>query len=441
MAKLPTTPRRPAAGSKIRRSQLLCVAVFFLPVTASAPAQERPIVYENATIETVDKQGRMENASLVVHEGKIHAAGKEIKVPADAKVVDARGKTIMPGIVDPFWEVRVASGSSASTPRTIVIGGRTITLPSRGSSSATFTKLADNFYPYDRGFKPLPRSGLTTLNLVSSGYGQSALVRVTTDNPETMLQQPDGILYTDVSNDSTSLGRIRNGLGVFKRQQERGSQRPSGRAGSGDAGRTGPAMGRSRGSSGRGSRSSDATRELWQAIYEGKKPLFVDASNAAAILHLLTLLEDYKKVTVVLRASGADVVRTLPAMKGHSIQLILKPTVDVRPNSRDRINVPKLASQAGIPFAFTQTSQTSALLATQDVPLFPVAYLIKCGLPRQKALEALTLTPATMLGMDKELGTIAPGKTANLLVFDGDPVEPTSRLRQVLIEGRIVHED
>jgi imidazolonepropionase-like amidohydrolase len=65
--------------------------------------------------------------------------------------------------------------------------------------------------------------------------------------------------------------------------------------------------------------------------------------------------------------------------------------------------------------------------------------LVKCGLPRTHALEALTKRPAILLGIDKTHGTIETGKAADLLLFTGDPLEPSARLRHTIIDGRIVH--
>ena len=77
--------------------------------------------------------------------------------------------------------------------------------------------------------------------------------------------------------------------------------------------------------------------------------------------------------------------------------------------------------------------------ADQDFPLFPVAMLVKTGLPRTAALEALTKRPAAILGLDKTHGTIEPGKAADLLLFSGDPLDPASRLRFTIIDGRTVY--
>jgi imidazolonepropionase-like amidohydrolase len=96
---------------------------------------------------------------------------------------------------------------------------------------------------------------------------------------------------------------------------------------------------------------------------------------------------------------------------------------------------------AGVEFAFTHPTGRDELAAAQDCPLFAVAYLVRCGLPRQAALEALTARPAALVGLEKTHGTVEPGKSADLLFFAGDPLGPDSQLSRVLIEGRTVYEN
>jgi imidazolonepropionase-like amidohydrolase len=183
------------------------------------------------------------------------------------------------------------------------------------------------------------------------------------------------------------------------------------------------------------------TLKLWVAIYEGKTPLFANAANAAAIVHLLKAVAPYKDVKLVLTAQGPALYETLDHLAGRHVRIILRPGLSLKPNTRDRIDVAHLLHEAGVEFAFTQPASPSDLLAAQDFPLFSVAYVVRCGLPRKAALEALTARAAALLGLDKTHGTIEPGKSADLLVFTGDPLDPTSQLSQVLIEGRTVYEN
>ena len=70
----------------------------------------------------------------------------------------------------------------------------------------------------------------------------------------------------------------------------------------------------------------------------------------------------------------------------------------------------KLVEAAKLPYAFSLTVSGSGFRESQDTPLFSVAMLVKTGLTRQAALKALTLTPATMLGINNQVGSLEAGK-------------------------------
>jgi len=180
------------------------------------------------------------------------------------------------------------------------------------------------------------------------------------------------------------------------------------------------------------------------------------------VLHLLKATESYKNLRLVLFLAGESIAETAPQLKERRVRVILRPGLELMPNTRDRFNPARLLHEAGVDFAFSLSAKpptppaagrfgaappmpeeaaegTQSLAIDQDAPLFPVAVLVKCGLPRQQALEALTKRPAILLGIEKSHGTIETGKAADLLLFTGDPLDPGARLRHTIIDGRIVH--
>jgi hypothetical protein len=411
------------------------------------------VAYRGVAIETAGKEGRLENATLVLRDGKIEAVGVNVKPPDDARIIEAQGKTIMPGIIDPFKEVAIAGAGPVDTPALPQRGGRRGGgFPIRGGGGTVgFTRVVDNLYPYDPVYRVLLRSGFTDLNLVTSSYGQAAIVRLAPAAPENMLLKGEGVLFTPVTNDSASLDVVRTGLETAERakkgetitgaapqtQAQQGGQARGGQGRRG-GGRRG---GAGRGPIGGGGGFSIESLKGWQAVFEGKSPLFVTATSAAAIVHVLKVIEPYKDVKVVLVAPGGALYELLDQLAGKPVKAIIRPTFSFVPNTRDRMDIARLLHQAGIEFAFTQPANQADLVAAQDVPLFSIATLVKSGLPRQVAIEALTSRPAAFIGIDKTHGTIQPGKTADLLIFTGDPLDPGSQLSRVLIEGRTVYEN
>ena len=195
-----------------------------LACAVSQPALGQGVVaYRGVTIESAGKAGRIENATLVLRDGKIEAVGVDVKPPEDARIIEAHGKTIMPGIIDPFKEVVIAGGGTVDAPAAPARGrgGRGgAGLRGGGGGGGPFTRVADNLYPYDPSYRIMLRSGLTDLNLVTASYGQSAVIRLAPATPETMLLGGDGFLFTAVTNDSASLDVVRTGLETAERAKK-----------------------------------------------------------------------------------------------------------------------------------------------------------------------------------------------------------------------------
>src|SRR5262249_13672958 len=133
---------------------------------------------------------------------------------ADARVIDARGKTIMPGILEPFREVNIAGGTPDAPPRAVIVGRRGRgAAPARGGSvNPAFARLAHHLNPLHPTYRAPLRAGFTFLNLVTNGYGQAAVVRVTPGEPDRMMLNPDGVLFTAVTSETTSLDIVRTAL-------------------------------------------------------------------------------------------------------------------------------------------------------------------------------------------------------------------------------------
>jgi imidazolonepropionase-like amidohydrolase len=70
--------------------------------------------------------------------------------------------------------------------------------------------------------------------------------------------------------------------------------------------------------------------------------------------------------------------------------------------------------------------------------LFEAGMAAAHGLPRLQALAALTIRPAEILGLSARLGSIMPGKDADLALYDGDPLETTTHCTGVIIDGKVV---
>ena len=409
----------------------MILAVAFA-ICFSATSQAQTIAYTNATIETMTKEGQLKDATIVIRDDKIVEVGTDVDVPGDAKIISMDGKTIMPGMIDPYF-VYSTSGASSGT-RTVVFNGRTFTVPNRTTFSVGgFTNVGDYFYPYKFNFKPAIRSGITVGNFVSDGRGLSAYVNVSEDKSPEMIFKKDGYLFAKITNSTSALDVLRKPLGTDEKKTT--ATKTSTRTTS----RTTTSSSRPKSDA---QKSADKVKELWKAVKEGKSPLFVNVNNAASVAYVLQIMEKHEKVKLNLVSTGSNVYQLIDDIESNeNVTVILQPAIETIPYSTNFMNVSQMLADKEIPFAFSMSLSGSQLRSSQDDPMFPLAMLVRSGLDRKTALKSVTLKPAELMGIEKTHGSLEKDKKANLLVFDGDPLQTGTRLHKVILNGKTIHEN
>ena len=390
-----------------------------------------------ARIETATDEGVIEDGIILIRDGKIDEVGADVAVPGSAAVIRADGKTVMPGIIDPYYVVTVPSSAAASTQRTIVFRGRTFIIG--GSPAATdtsFVKVADAFQPARWEWRPAVRSGITTAHLVTRGYGQSCLAGPRVDPTSTVLDSSEPRTFIAVSNEPKSLKVLRTGL------KKKSSSSSSGSSAASKTSSSSSSASSSTSTSASTSSSGSSTSDVWDDVRSGKLPLVVNANNASAVLYVVEELkkDENKDVKVALVVSGSDAILTLDQLPADRVTLVLAPRLETEPTTRRLINVANEAVARGMSVTFSLSTNQSNFRDSQDIPLFAVGQLTHLGLDRETAIRSLTRTPAEVLGLDEEYGTIEEGRYADLLIFDSDPLSATGRIEQVLSRGETVYQ-
>lgn len=400
----------------------LALSILVLAMSSMAwgtVSHSQTVAYTNATIETLGPAGTIEAGTIVVRGDTIVDVGQEIDVPDDAKIVSLAGMTVMPGMIDPYFVF--SSSAGASSTRTVTFNGRTFTIPGSTTFSAgSFSKVGEYFYPYKFDFKPAVRTGITVGNFVSNGRGLSALSNLAVVGDPEMLFESEGFMFAKITNQTSSLDVIRKPLAPKKTSSSTSSSSKSRSA----------------------STSTDPTKAFWESVRQGKKPLFVNVNNAAALAYLLQFMKDQDDVKLVVVSTGSNLYQSLDKLADNkNITVVLQPGIDRVPYTSDLMNVSQMLAEREIPFAFSMSLSNSQMKASQDDPMFPLAMLVRTGLNRTAALQAVTTKPAELLGLEKTHGSIEKNKHANLLVFDGDPLQTGSQLRQVILNGKTIHEN
>lgn len=370
--------------ANIHKYILLSILLCGLSIPAAA---EDVTVIKADRVDTVTS-GLIENGIIVIKDGRITAIGSNIEIPEAAYIIDVSDKTIFPGLVNPSSRIGLSSP------------------PGGGSSSKAHLRVVDELYPHQDVYKRVLQAGFTTFGLVPGGggagiSGQGAVIRPFGNKPKEMIVIESGLLMINFqANDKTKKG-IKSALDSAKSKTT----------------------------------STDPKVQPLVNALQGKIPTFITCGGPGDILHLLKLLEPYKKMKVVLSADSEQ-YRVADKLAKKKIPVILPARIDFEPFTRNRINVPKMLADAGVKIALGPKSDS--IQAHEDF-LRDVAELVKSGLDKEIAKKAITINPAQMLAVDYRLGSLEVGKDANLLVLSGDILDVDTKIHMIMIEGKIVH--
>ncbi len=163
----------------------------------------------------------------------------------------------------------------------------------------------------------------------------------------------------------------------------------------------------------------------------------VTAQRSQDILTALRLQKEFGFPLLIDGAAEACLV--LDEILAAGVPVIIHPTM-VRvfgDTENAAFDTAKKLAEAGIPFAF-QGGYESYVPKTR-IALFEAAVAVGYGLDRMTALHSLTIGPATILNIDHRLGSLAKGKDADMVIFNGDPFEYTTRPTHVFIDGILHH--
>jgi imidazolonepropionase-like amidohydrolase len=179
----------------------------------------------------------------------------------------------------------------------------------------------------------------------------------------------------------------------------------------------------------------DLGMETMARVLDGDLPALITAHQHTEILSALRLAEEFGFNLVLDGAAEAYMV--LDEIQASGVPVIVHPPM-TRPGgeaANAAFTTAARLHEAGIPFAFQ--SGYEGYVPKTRVVLFEAAIATANGLDRTAALEALTIDAARILGLDDRVGSLEPGKQADLVLYEGDPFEYTTRVCHVIIDGAV----
>lgn len=384
-------------------------------------------IIRNARIITVSGAD-IENGTLVISNGKIAAVGINISGPAGAQEIDGRGLTAYPGMIDlgtnmglievptgapgtadtqelgdmnpnisAVWSVNAHSAHIAVTR----VAGVTSVLsgPAGGiiSGQATFLNL---FGSSPREMALVPEAALVIQFPRIGGGGFGGPPNVT---PEAVTQRDRRIEeLRKIFRDADAYGRAQDAY----RKDPKSVPRPE----------TNPKL------------------AALVPYARGERPVIFRAEREREIRAAVRFADELKLKPIILGASEGWKVAAF--LKEENVPVILDSVLNMPLREDDAYdslyeNASKLQA-AGVRFCIS-TGDSGAHV--RDLP-FQAGMAAAFGLPKTEALKSVTLYPAQILGVADRLGSVEPGKLANLLIADGDILEARTNIRYLFIAGR-----
>lgn len=184
--------------------------------------------------------------------------------------------------------------------------------------------------------------------------------------------------------------------------------------------------------------SKDLRLEALADVLNGELTALITAHRSQDIMTALRLQDEFGFNMILDGAAEAYLV--LDEIKQANIPVIIHPTMIRTYGDAKNASFTTAAKlhEADIPFAF-QSGFESYVPKTRIV-LYEAAVAAAHGLPRDAALRALTTNSAQILGIEDQVGSLKKGKDADIVLFDGDPLEYTTHIKSVIVDGKVVKE-
>lgn len=366
----------------------------------------------------------IENGTVLIKDGVITEVGSKVRIDKLAEVIDATGQWVLPGFVEAHGHVGVHEEGNGwagqdTNEMTDPVGAR--------------FRALDAINPADEGFRDALAGGITSV-VVKPGSGNP--IGGQTVAIKSWGRMVDEMVFAQPCSIKSALGE--NPKRVYGEKKQTPATRLGVAAVIREALRKAQDYQAKRDQAEQDGKpfDRDANSEVLVSVLTGEVPWCQHTHRADDIATALRLADEFGYRLVINHGTEGHLLADVLAERG--VPVIIGPLF----TSRSKVEVnqrhlrnPGLLAKAGVKIAITT-----------DHPVVPINFLVyqailsvKEGLDPRTALESITINPAEILGLADRVGSLEPGKDADLVLWDGDPLEIMSRARRVIIEGREVY--
>jgi imidazolonepropionase-like amidohydrolase len=426
---------------------LVLPLLLLLPLTFSTPAsaQEKPVALKGGKLLTIT-HGTIDNGVIVMQGGKITAVGAAaaVTIPADAQIIDATGMTIYPGLIDSETQLGLTEISAENMTNDLVETSDEI-MPHMHTWEAFHAESA---------LIPVARmNGITNAVVAPEGGdtlpGQDSFIQLAGASATEMLLIRDNAMPLNFTGDERrnkggfdkrKFPSTRMGLAAQLRQAFLDAQDYKSKWTAYETKKTDAAQNVQNKDKDKEKKfdptppKRDLKLEALLPYLDGKKTIVLAAESASDLQTAVSLANEFKLKFVLNHIAHSQPV--LDYVASLKVPVIVGPIYEA-PKEDERYDtvysLPAQLYKRGVKIAFASYS-------AHNVRNLPDAagYATAFGLPNDEALKAITINAAEIWGVADQLGSLDTGKTANIVVANGDPLDVKTDVKQVFIQGRAI---
>jgi imidazolonepropionase-like amidohydrolase len=399
-------------------------------------AQDKPVALKGGKLLTIT-HGVIENGVVVMQGGKITAVGSasSVSVPADAQVIDVTGMTVYPGLIDSETNLGLTEISAEAMTNDLVEMSDEI-MPHMHTSEA---------FHAESTLIPVARMNGITNAVVAPASGdtlpgQDSFIQLAGASATEMLLIRDNAMPLNFTGDerrnkggfdkrkfpSTRMGLASQLRQSFLDAQDYKSKWTDYERKKADAARDKKPEPLAP--------KRDLKLEALLPYLEGKKTIVLAAEGPSDLETAVNLANEFKLKFVLNHVSHSQSV--LDYVASLKVPVIVGPIYEA-PKDDERYDavysLPAQLYKRGVKIVFASYSAHSV----RNLP-DQAGYATAFGLPYDEALKAITINPAEVWGVAEKLGSLDTGKTANVVVANGDPLDVKTDVKRIFIQGREV---
>jgi imidazolonepropionase-like amidohydrolase len=404
--------------------------------SAARAEQARAIVLRGGRLLTIT-HGTIENGVLVMENGKITAVGAagSVQVPRNARVLDVTGMTVYPGLIDSETHLGLTEISAESS---------TNDLQETSDAIMPHMHVYDAFHAESELIPVARMNGVTNAIVAPQTRdtlpGQDSFVQLAGRSSDEMLLVRDiamplnftGEQRRNESFQNAQFPQTRMGMAAQLRQVFIDAQDYAQKLA--DSDKKAAAWEKDRKGDPPSPPKRDLKLEALLPYLEGKRPVVLAANEPSDLETALGLAREFHLKVILNHVSHSQIL--VDKIAATKLPVIVGPIYETPKEGERYDSVFKLPAELaarGVKIAFASYDEHNV----RNLP-YQAGYAVAFGLSHEEAMKAVTLNPAEIWGVADQLGSLDPGKSATVVVADGDPLELKTDVKRVFIAGHEV---